>query len=73
MKSDYEAVEAIINQYGGNHDSVIAILQDVQAEYHYLPETALRLVAKHLELPLIQVYVGWDRMVRILVISLLME
>ena len=32
MKSEYEAVEAIINKYGGNHDSVIAILQDVQAE-----------------------------------------
>ena len=56
MKSKHENVEAIINKYGGNHDSVISILQDVQAEYHYLPETALRLVAKHLELPLIQVY-----------------
>ena len=56
MKSEYEAVEAIINKYNSNHDSVISILQDIQAEYHYLPETALRLVAKHLELPLIQVY-----------------
>jgi NADH:ubiquinone oxidoreductase subunit E len=56
MKSDYEEVEAIINQYGGNHDSVIAILQDVQAKYHYLPETVLRLVAENMGLPLIQVY-----------------
>lgn len=57
MKSDYaEKIEAIVNKYGGNHDSVISILQDVQTEYRYLPETALRLVAKHLELPLIQVY-----------------
>jgi NADH:ubiquinone oxidoreductase subunit E len=56
MKSEYEVVEAIINKYNSNHDSVICILQDIQAEYHYLPETALRLVSKHLELPLIQVY-----------------
>ena len=56
MKSEYEEVEVIIDQYGGNHDSVIAILQDLQAKYHYLPETVLRLVAKHLQLPLIQVY-----------------
>jgi len=56
MKSEYGVVEAIINKYNSNHDSVISILQDIQAEYHYLPETALRQVAKHLELPLIQVY-----------------
>ena len=56
MKNEYEVIEAIINKYGGNHDSVIAILQDIQSEYHYLPETALRVVAKSLELPLIQVY-----------------
>jgi len=56
MKSESEVVEAIINRYNSNHDSVISILQDIQAEYHYLPEKALRLVAKNLELPLIQVY-----------------
>lgn len=56
MKSQHEEVEAVIKKYGGNHDSVIAILQDLQAKYHYLPETVLRLVAKNLGLPLIQVY-----------------
>ena len=56
MKSDYEIVEAIISKYNSNHDSVIAILQDIQAKYHYLPEHVLRMVAEHLELPLIQVY-----------------
>ena len=56
MKSDYGMVETIIDKYNSNHDSVISILQDIQTEYHYLPETALRMVAKSLELPLIQVY-----------------
>ena len=52
----YETVKAIVDRYGGKHDSVIAILQDVQSEYNYLPEDALRAVASQLGLPLIQVY-----------------
>ena len=56
MSNGYERVEAIIREYGGSRDSLISILQDVQSEYHYLPEDMLRLVARKLELPLIQVY-----------------
>jgi len=55
MMSDYEKVKSIVDRYGGKHDSIIAILQDVQSEYHYLTEHALRAVASQLGLPLIQV------------------
>jgi NADH-quinone oxidoreductase subunit E len=55
MMSYYEKVKTIVDKYGGSHDSVISILQDVQSEYHYLPEDALRAVASQLGLPLIQV------------------
>ena len=55
MVNDDEKVKAIVDKYGGKHDSVIAILQDVQSEYHYLPEHALRAVASQLGLPLIQI------------------
>jgi len=55
MVNDYEKVKAIVDRYGGKHDSVIAILQDVQSEYHYLPEHTLRAVASQLGLPLIQI------------------
>jgi NADH-quinone oxidoreductase subunit E len=55
MMSDYEKVKSLVDRYGGKHDSVIAILQDVQADYNYLPEHALRAVARQLGLPLIQV------------------
>jgi len=55
MVNDDEKVKAIVDKYDGNHDSVIAILQDVQSEYHYLPEHALRAVASQLGLPLIQI------------------
>jgi len=51
-----DPVEDIIRSYGGSTDSLISILQDVQSEYHYLPEYAIRRVAKGLGLPLIQVY-----------------
>lgn len=56
MNNDCEKVEAIIREYDDNRDSLISILQDVQSEYHYLPEDALRVVARELDLPLIQVY-----------------
>jgi len=55
MRTDYKKVGAIVGKYGGNRDSVISILQDVQSEYHYLAEDALRAVANQLGLPLIQV------------------
>ena len=56
MDIDCEKVAAIVDKYSRNCDSLISILQDIQSEYHYLPEAALRAVAGHLDLPLIQVY-----------------
>ena len=56
MGVDFEKVDTIVDEYGCNRDSLISILQDVQNEYHYLPEDMLRQVARRLELPLIQVY-----------------
>jgi len=50
------SIESIVESYGCSRDSLISILQDVQTEYHYLPEEALREVARMLDLPLIQVY-----------------
>jgi NADH-quinone oxidoreductase subunit E len=50
------AVEGIINKYGGSRDSLVSILQDVQTEYRYLPEDALRLIAENLGLQMVQVY-----------------
>lgn len=51
-----DKVEQIINSNGHSADALISILQDIQSDYHYLPEEALRHVAKCLGLPLIQVY-----------------
>jgi NADH-quinone oxidoreductase subunit E len=51
-----ERLDLIVSDNGHSADSLISILQDIQSEYHYLPEEALREVAKKLDLPLIQVY-----------------
>ncbi|MCK4696800.1 MAG: NAD(P)H-dependent oxidoreductase subunit E [Dehalococcoidia bacterium] len=51
-----EKVEEIIREYDSSRDSLISILQDVQSEYRYLPESILKLVARKLGLPMIQVY-----------------
>ena len=56
MNSDCEKVVAIVSKYSGNRDSLVSILQDIQAEYHYLPEDASKVVARQLDLQLIQVY-----------------
>lgn len=55
-ESDHDQLEHLIGSNGNSADALISILQDIQAEYHYLPEEALRHVAKRLNLPLIQVY-----------------
>ena len=56
MNSDFDKVVALVSKYGGNRYSLVSILQDIQTEYRYLPEDALRVVAKQLDLQLIQIY-----------------
>ncbi|OGO07500.1 MAG: NADH dehydrogenase [Chloroflexi bacterium RBG_13_60_13] len=56
MRIDSRKVDKMVDAYGCHRDSLISILQDVQTEYRYLPEEALKQVAGRLELPLIQVY-----------------
>ncbi|MDP2915033.1 MAG: NADH-quinone oxidoreductase subunit NuoE [Candidatus Aminicenantes bacterium] len=54
-----EAVNSTVQSYLAKHHSekraLIAILQDIQAEYNYLPREALETVAKSLNIPLIDV------------------
>ncbi|MCL0078296.1 NADH-quinone oxidoreductase subunit NuoE [Dehalococcoidia bacterium] len=56
IKSQCQKVAAIVSKYGGDRDSLISILQDIQSEYRYLPEDALRGVARQLDIPMIQIY-----------------
>lgn len=49
-------IDVIIDNHDCQKSALIAILQDVQAEYRHLPENALRRVAQRLNIPLSEVY-----------------
>jgi NADH-quinone oxidoreductase subunit E len=42
----------IIEKYGNDTHAIVAILQDIQEEFNYLPKDALKRVAKELSIPL---------------------
>ena len=46
-----EHLNGILSSYQGNEDQLIPILQQVQLAFGYLPETAMRKIAKFLNLP----------------------
>lgn len=54
MKSDY--VEKVIKNYDGKRTALISILHKIQERYNYLPEEALKRVAKVLEIDLPELY-----------------
>ena len=52
--NDEKTVDKIIKK--GGESSLIAILQEVQSHYNYLPEQVLTLLSKKLEIPLSKVF-----------------
>jgi NADH-quinone oxidoreductase subunit E len=51
-----ETVDTILGQFEDSRASLIPLLQDVQAQFYYLPQEALRRIAAKLRLPLSEVY-----------------
>ena len=51
-----EKIESILDNYQHDKGMLVSILQDVQAEYNYLPKESLVEVSKGLGAPLSQVY-----------------
>ncbi|MBC8232978.1 NAD(P)H-dependent oxidoreductase subunit E [bacterium] len=56
MDVDFTQVDFIVNKYKARKGLLTSMLQDLQAEYNYLPREALRHVSDRLNLPLIQIY-----------------
>ena len=56
MKPDTEKVLSILAAHENNAANLIAILQDVQAEYNYLSEANLTLIADALDISVSRVY-----------------
>lgn len=53
---DTAKLDEIIKANGNNRTGVIPILQEIQANFNYLPEDMLRYVSKKLDMPLIDLY-----------------
>jgi len=49
-------VKEIVKKHGRDKSSLIAVLQDIQEEYNYLPKEALLAVGDQLEVPSSRVY-----------------
>jgi NADH-quinone oxidoreductase subunit E len=55
-KPDKQKVKSILARYNSDSGMLVSVLQDVQAEYNYLPKEALVQVGQELDIPLSQVY-----------------
>jgi NADH-quinone oxidoreductase subunit E len=53
---ELKKAKEIIAKYDGEKKSLIAILQDIQEEYRYLPKDVLAYVSKELLLPITKIY-----------------
>jgi len=53
---DRELVTQIVERYEGDSGMLIPMMQDLQAEYGYLPAEQLRAIAEELKVPLTRVY-----------------
>jgi len=51
-----EEISTRLRNFGGKRGHLIPILQMIQERYAYLPTEAIKLVAKHLNIPACQVY-----------------
>ena len=56
MEIDPKRVESIIDRAKTEEQTLISMLQDIQEEYNYLPQEALVIMSKRLEIPLINIY-----------------
>ncbi|NIM59778.1 MAG: NADH-quinone oxidoreductase subunit NuoE [Candidatus Aminicenantes bacterium] len=55
MEAEELKVKKYIKKYSNEKKALISILQDIQEEYNYLPQEALRIVSKTLAVPLIDI------------------
>ena len=55
MLHDQSEFEDIIQKHSQEKRSLIPILQDLQAEYNYLPPVALNMVSEAINVPLIDI------------------
>jgi NADH-quinone oxidoreductase subunit E len=55
-KPSQQKITSILDSYQRDPGMLVAILQDIQVEYNYLPKESLTLISEGLDIPLTQVY-----------------
>lgn len=55
MEAEELKVKKHLKKYNNEKKALISILQDIQEEYNYLPQEALRIISKTLGVPLIDI------------------
>ncbi len=56
MEVEAKELNAIIEKYGDDRSHILAIFQDIQRKYRYLPKDAIRHVCEHLNIPFTKGY-----------------
>ncbi|MGN0149160.1 MAG: NAD(P)H-dependent oxidoreductase subunit E [Clostridia bacterium] len=56
MESNFSHVDAVLEQYGNEQKNLITVLQQIQAEYRYLPREILEHVAEKMEISIAKIY-----------------
>jgi NADH-quinone oxidoreductase subunit E len=54
--TDVTQFDRIIDRYDGTAESLLAILQDFQREFHYVPEEGIRRLSEVMEVPESKIY-----------------
>ena len=55
MEIQESKIKSFVTKYNSQKRALISILQDIQEEYNYLPQDALRIVSETLGIPLIDI------------------
>lgn len=53
---DYEFIDTILESHGTDHGAIIAVLQEIQEHYNYLPREAFPYLAKKMDFPEARIY-----------------
>ena len=56
MDADLQAVREIASRHGKDRSALISVLQDVHAEYNYLPEGSLDVISREMGISLASIY-----------------
>ena len=56
LESSAARVESLIDSYVDKKEQLISLLQDIQAEFNYLPQETLVKISRKLDIPLSQVF-----------------